>query len=259
MATQQHLLDDLLAQHPPGAIGAGAGGFGETAMRYFLNNAIALFCEEARLYRDVLTITTTADTTAYALGVAGSSVAVAVLRVTIPTLGGTYGTALVPRLMDPIEDLVLPSGGDAYPAVFYIRPGADGAYYLHVGTLGSRALVALPVGTAVEVHRVAQPAPLTDGTLLYADGLPVEDEDGNAVTVVSDGEADVLALPEPFHLAPVHYASAQLYLRRTDLSMPERIAMQRINLQEYRRLLRPARAYGEAGKSRGIHPRPYHY
>lgn len=185
--TQDHLLDMVEKQFPE---------VRETEARVHLNNAVKEFCERTRLVRGVLTITSVADTTDYALDTR------------ILEVHSVYvGTDVYTRLAQPVEQ----SKGSSEKA-YYVTGGR-----LHIGTLGDKVLAAMDAGSTINMRVTYIPADLTEFVQFYdSAGDAVVDKNGQNVFVVGDILAEGPGIPEQFHMAAVYGAYRELYPQHTD-------------------------------------------
>ena len=236
MATQQQLID-LVQIH----FSDGRGGFtkGETEILLALNNAVHEFCQDSKIVRELIEITTDGSVE-YTLNSR-------IIQVDEVTQGTTVYIPLQKRPEHYTAD---------QEHVYWIDKGS-----IHLGTISDGTISALASGLTVGLHCRTKPVDLSEFTaLLDSAGEEIYDANGDLVYVYNSAYTGGPSIPNQFHLAPVYRVLADKYLDKVEIPVIERLRMSDKFDSRYRRLLVSAAAWGEANqKGHGFTVTPHSY
>ncbi|MDX1486568.1 MAG: hypothetical protein R3268_00100 [Acidiferrobacterales bacterium] len=231
MITQQQLID-MVQKHFPHA--------GETEVLLMLNQAVKEFCQDTKILRELVTVTTVANTTAYTLDAD-------VIQVDEVTEGTTLYTPLQKR----------PEHFRASKEkVYWIDKGV-----INIGNVADGAISALSAGLTINLHCRTLANDLSEFVqLLDQAGNPVFDNNNDPIYVVNQDYVDGPNIPKQFHKAPAYKAIADLYPDQTDMDLVDRLRMSDKFQSMYERLVRAAQAHAEINHSgQGFSLTPHYY
>lgn len=225
MSLSQQKLLDLIYREFPSVL--------ETEARTRINQALNDFCEQTLLFRKDVTVTITADTTAYDLDAS-------IIRVDEVV----SGTDVFTPLQKSPENYT-----KAESNVYWIQGDT-----IHIGDVSAGALTALDAGDTVTLRTRALLDDLNQYVqLLDSGGNPLYDSNGDPLYTVAASYISGPDIASQFHEAPVWRVLSDLYLGNTQLPVHERLAMSRAYMGRYDDVVRKAKmAAGRGHRGQGF-------